>query len=61
MSRIDLFTPIHKGIRSMIYKLGTELQTADFNDVDAIKTIIARIEYNLSLATSSACINELHL
>lgn len=56
MSRIDLFTPIHKGIRSMIYKLGTELQTADFTDEEATKTMITKLEYNLSLAMSSTCI-----
>ena len=52
MSRVDILTPIHKGIRSMIYKLGTEIQTADFTDEDATKALVARLEHNLSVATS---------
>src|SRR5580693_5401854 len=31
-STMDLFTPVHKGIRSMIYNLGGRLQTLDFSD-----------------------------
>jgi predicted acylesterase/phospholipase RssA len=47
MSRVDILTPIHKGIRSMIYKLGTEIQTADFTDEDATKALVARLQHNL--------------
>ena len=32
MPRFDLFTPIHKALRAMIYETGGALQTADFAD-----------------------------
>lgn len=60
MSRVDIFTPIHKGIRSMIYKLGSELQVADFTDEDATKAIVAKLEHNMSVATSTCILCLLH-
>lgn len=57
---MDILTPIHKGIRSMIYKLGTELQTTDFSDDEATKAIVARLEHNLSIATSRCILCLLH-
>jgi len=60
MSRVDILTPIHKGIRSMIYKLGAEIQTADFTDEDATKALVAKIEHNLSVATSRCILCLLH-
>ena len=60
MSRVDILTPIHKGIRSMIYKLGTEIQTADFTDEDATKALVERLEHNLSIATSRCILCLLH-
>jgi hypothetical protein len=32
--RENLFRPIHKGIRSMLYDLGSQLQTTNFADVN---------------------------
>jgi len=60
MARVDILTPIHKGIRSMIYKLGTEIQTADFTDEDATKALVARLQRNLSVATSRCILCLLH-
>lgn len=60
MSRVDILTPVHKGIRSMIYKLGTEIQTADFTDEDSTKALVARLEHNLSVATSRCILCLLH-
>lgn len=57
---MDILTPIHKGIRSMIYKLGTELQTTDFSDDEATMAIVARLEHNLSIATSRCILCLLH-
>lgn len=57
---MDILTPIHKGIRSMIYKLGTELQTTDFSDDEATKAIVTRLEHNLSIATSRCILCLLH-
>lgn len=53
--RVDLFTPIHKAIRSMIYELGKDLQTTDFTDEAATEAIVSRLNHDLSSA-SSACI-----
>jgi hypothetical protein len=52
----DLFTPIHKGIRSMIYDVGVRLQTNDFTDVAASKSLLADLEHEFSTAISSGCI-----
>ena len=60
MSRVHILTPIHKGVRSMIYKLGTELQLADFTDEDATKAILAKLQHDLSSATSTCILCLLH-
>ncbi|MGA8711016.1 MAG: hypothetical protein ACLP8Y_04420 [Thermoplasmata archaeon] len=52
----DLFTPIHKAIRSMIYDLGGRLQRADFADPAASAAILADLEHEFSAAVSSACV-----
>jgi hypothetical protein len=44
----------------MIYKLGTEIQVADFTDEDATKALITRLEHNLSVATSRCILCLLH-
>lgn len=60
MSGVDILTPIHKGIRSMIYKLGAEIQTTDFTDENSTKALVARLEHNLSVATSRCILCLLH-
>lgn len=60
MSRVDILTPIHKGVRSMIYKLGTELQLVDFTDEDATKATLAKLQHNLSSASSTCILCLLH-
>lgn len=52
----DLFTPVHKGIRSMIYNLGGRLQTNDFSDLDVSKRLLADLEHEFSAALGSGCI-----
>ena len=52
----DLFTPIHKGIRSMIYDLGGRLQSNDFADLEASKPLLADLEHELTAAMSAGCI-----
>jgi hemerythrin superfamily protein len=52
----DLFTPIHKGIRSMIYDVGSRLQTNDFSDVAASKSLLDDLEHEFSAAISAGCI-----
>ena len=52
----DIFTPIHKAIRSMIYDVGGRLQTNDFADLDASKPLLADLEHEFSDALSSGCL-----
>ncbi len=52
----DLFTPIHKGLRSMIYGLSTRLQTNDFADVAVTKVLVTDIENDFAVARSAGCI-----
>ena len=52
----DLFTPVHKGLRAMIYGLSTRLQTNDFADVAATKELVADLEINFAVAQSAGCI-----
>jgi hypothetical protein len=52
----DLFTPIHKAIRSMIYDLGSRLQRADFADAAASSAVLADLEHEFANAVSATCI-----
>jgi Hemerythrin HHE cation binding domain len=47
--RENLFRPIHKGLRSMIYELGRRLQTTDFTDEVAARAIVKELRENLNL------------
>lgn len=51
----DLFTEIHKAIRSMIYSLGTRLQSVDFADRAASSAVLADLQHEFSKAVSPAC------
>jgi len=53
--RENLFRPVHKGIRAMLYQLGRELQTTDFTDVPASNLVIDRLRSGLG-DTASNCI-----
>jgi hypothetical protein len=58
--REDIFNPIHKGIRSMIYELGAKLQRTDFTNVSATDAIISQLKYNLRSANSTCIVCMLH-
>jgi hemerythrin superfamily protein len=58
--REDLFTPIHKGIRSMIYDLGTKLQKVDYADPSATGVIVSQLKQNLQSANMTCIICMLH-
>ena len=51
----DLFTPIHKGLRSMIYGLSGRLQTNDFADVAATQVLLTDLENDFAVARSAGC------
>lgn len=47
--RPDLFTQIHKGIRSMLYDTSARLQAADFADRAATTALLERLDHMLGL------------
>lgn len=51
----DLFTPIHKGLRSMIYDLSSRLQTNDFANVAATEALATDLEHEFEVARSAGC------
>ena len=52
----DLFTPIHKALRSMIYDLGSRLQKNDFQDVAVTSSLVRDLENDFALARSAGCV-----
>ncbi len=52
----DLFTPVHKGLRAMLYDLSTRLQTIDFADLEASKRLAIDLENDFAAARSAGCI-----
>ncbi|MEQ8581400.1 MAG: hemerythrin domain-containing protein [Marinoscillum sp.] len=52
--QVDLFTPIHKAIRAMLYQLGAELQSADLTDQGECKTMLDKLENCLELLEEHA-------
>jgi hemerythrin superfamily protein len=52
----DLFTPIHKAIRAMIYNVGGRLQSNDFGDLAASAPLLADLEHEFTTALSAGCI-----
>ncbi len=51
----DLFTPIHKGLRSMMYDLSSGLQTNDFANLDETRVLVTDLEHEFEVARSAAC------
>lgn len=49
LRKTDLFTFIHKSIRSMIYNAGSMLQTTDFGDAKEAEKILALLKSDLEL------------
>lgn len=52
--QVDLFTPIHKAIRAMLYQLGAELQSAGLTDQKECKTMLDKLENCLELLEEHA-------
>ena len=52
----DLFTPIHKALRSMIYDVGRRLQSVDFVDKAAASAVLADLQHEFSNAVSATCV-----
>jgi hypothetical protein len=60
--RENLFRPIHKGIRLMIYESGLRLSTTDFTDVPESNATISMLRQDLNSATSNCllCLLRVH-
>ncbi len=60
--RENLFRPIHKGIRLMLYQLGSELQTQSFVDVAQSNIVVGRFKRDLgdSLSNCILCLLSAH-
>jgi hypothetical protein len=58
--RENLFRPIHKGIRMMLYVSGIRLQTADFSDVKKSNEVAARLKRDLADSLSNCLLCMLH-
>lgn len=54
--REDLFTPVHKGLRAMLYNLSGRLQTNDFADSGTTQTLMTDLEHDFDVARSAGCI-----
>jgi len=52
----DLFTPIHKALRSMIYSLGGRLQSVDFADKAASAAVLADLQHEFANSVSATCV-----
>jgi len=59
-NRENLFRPVHKGIRSMIYELGDRLQTTDFANVMESNAIATQLKHDLSDTVSNCLLCLLH-
>ena len=57
LRKTDLFTFIHKSIRSMIYNAASKLQTADFGDETEVKILLSSLRHDLDLLHEHA-VNE---
>jgi hypothetical protein len=56
VEREDLFTPVHKGLRAMLYDLSRRLQNNDFADVTATNAVVADLENDFAVARSAGCL-----
>jgi hypothetical protein len=54
MHRNDLYTTIHKALRSMLYELGSKLQKNDFTDDTATRELLSQMRKYLELFNDHA-------
>src|SRR5208282_6186365 len=60
--RENLFRPIHKGIRLMLYQSGAGLQATSFADVDESNRVVLRLKRDLGVSLSNCilCLLNVH-
>jgi len=54
--REDPLTTVHKGLRSMIYRLSSRLQSNDFTDLDSTRGLMVDLEHDFAVARSAGCV-----
>jgi len=59
-NRENLFRPIHKGIRAMIFELGRRVQVADFTDAVESNAVAKQLQHDLNSAVSNCILCLLH-
>ena len=60
--RQNIFRPIHKGIRSMLYAHAREMQTVDFAQTDTSNKVVTELQHDLgnSLSNCILCLMSVH-
>jgi hypothetical protein len=61
MSRVDLFTVIHKGIRALLFDLAREAARVDPTSAHAIDGLVALVERTLEFLDEHARIEDAHV
>lgn len=61
MRRSDLYTTVHKAIRSMLYELGSKIQRNDFTDDTATRELLAQLQQYLKLTNEHADYEERYI
>jgi hypothetical protein len=51
----DLFTPVHKALRSMMYDLAGRVQSNDFADLAQTRALVTDLEHDFEVARSAGC------
>ncbi len=54
--KADLFTPVHKALRAMLYDLSDRMQTNDFADLEGTKVLARDLENDFQVAQSAGCV-----
>jgi hemerythrin-like domain-containing protein len=49
MPRQETFTLIHKGLRTLIYRMGSTIQSADFSDPAVMPSLVAGVDHGLEI------------
>jgi hypothetical protein len=61
MSRVDLFTVIHKGVRALLFELALDTARVDPNATRAVDALVERIERALGFLDEHAAHEDLHV
>lgn len=61
MSRVDLFTAIHKGIRALLFDLARDAARVDLTSTHAVDGLVARIERALGFLDEHAALEDAHV